>query len=120
MDSSHSHLNSAEGSKCLNFILSIFSVLERNTVKCPRGSFTENAMRNVNELGWGHTFFHIEPVQKQIRDSRSDDLQGSAGLWHGVILYFCSPSKDWQKDHGGFNPKCPHVPPSRSVPGLRE
>lgn len=57
MDSLHSHLNSAEGSKCLNFTLSIFSVLERNTVKCLRGSFIENAMFNVNELGWGHTFF---------------------------------------------------------------
>lgn len=112
MDSLHSHLNSAEGSKCLNFILSTFSVLERNTVTCPRGSFIENAMCNVNELGWVHTFFHTEPVQKQIRDSRRNSLQVSTDVCHGGEPVLCSPSKDWQKDHRGFNPKCSHVPPS--------
>lgn len=81
MASLHSHLNSAEGSKCLNFILSIFfSVLERNTVKCPRGHFIENAMCNVNDLGWGCTFFHREPVGKQTQDSLRSVLQGSAAL----------------------------------------
>lgn len=72
-------------------------MLERNRVKCPRGSFIENAMCNVNELGRGHTFFHIEPVQKRIRNTRRKDLQGPTDVWHSVILGFCHPCKDGQK-----------------------
>lgn len=119
MDSLHSHLNSAEGSKCLNFILSTFSVLERSTVTCPRGSFIENAMCNVNELGWVHTFFHTEPVQKQIRDSRRNSLQVSTDACHGVNLYFVAPPKTGRSITGALTQNAPMCLP-RFVLGLSE
>lgn len=58
-----------------------FSVLERNIVKCPRGNFIENAMCNVNDLGWGCTFFHREPAGKQTQDLMRSVLQRSTALW---------------------------------------
>lgn len=83
-----------------------FSVLERNTVKCPRGSFIENAMCNVNDLGWGCTFFPWRASRETNTGLDGNVLQGSTA---------CG-SRDWQKDHEGFNPKCPLVPPSCSLP----
>lgn len=68
-----------------------FSVLERNRVKCPKGSFIENAMCNVNELGRGRMFFHIEPMQEQIRNRRRNHLQGPSEVCQWVILGCCHP-----------------------------
>lgn len=46
------------------------SVVERNTVKCSRGTLIEKAMCSVNELGWGHSLFHIEPETNTGREEK--------------------------------------------------